>query len=186
VLAFCVMQFAMKRSWIGAGLIAAGLLALIAGLLWRQAADGDTRAARLDGATLLALSLPDVQGKDQPIAQWKGKVLVVNFWATWCEPCREEMPRFIKMQEELGANGLQFVGIAIDQPDKVRRFATEIQLNYPALIGGYGAIELSKSFGNQFGALPFTVVMDRAGRIVHTQLGPLKDVQLRSIISQLI
>jgi thiol-disulfide isomerase/thioredoxin len=170
------MQFAMKRSWIGAGLIAAGLLALIAGLLWRQA----------DGATLLALSLPDVQGKDQPIAQWKGKVLVVNFWATWCEPCREEMPRFIKMQEELGANGFQFVGIAIDQPDKVRRFATEIQLNYPALIGGYGAIELSKSFGNQFGALPFTVVMDRAGRIVHTQLGPLKDVQLRSIISQLI
>jgi thiol-disulfide isomerase/thioredoxin len=177
----------MKRNrWIGAGLIAAGLLALIAGLLWRQGTEGDTRAARLDGATLLALALPDLQGKDQPLAQWKGKVLVVNFWATWCEPCREEMPRFMKLQEEQGANGLQFVGIAIDQPDKVRQFATEIQLNYPALIGGYGAIELSKSFGNQFGALPFTVVMDRAGSIVHTQLGPLKDAQLRSIIRQLI
>jgi len=174
-----------RNRWLGAGLIAAGALALVTGLWWRQH-DADTRAARLDGATLLALALPDARGQDQPIAQWKGKVVVVNFWATWCEPCREEMPRFVQLQQELGGNGLQFVGIAVDQPDKVLRFASEIHLNYPALIGGYGAIELSKSLGNQFGALPFTVVVDRAGRVVYTQLGPLEDAKLRSIISQLI
>ena len=174
-----------RNRWIGAGLIAAGVLALVAGLLWRQL-DDDKRSALLDGTTLLALALPDVQGKDQPIGQWKGKVLVVNFWATWCEPCREEMPRFMNLQEQLGANGLQFVGIAVDQPDKVMRFADDIHLNYPALIGGYGAIEISKTIGNQFGALPFTVVVDRAGRVVLTQLGPIDDAKLRSIIGQLI
>jgi peroxiredoxin len=96
------------------------------------------------------------------------------------------MPQFVKAQREYGGKGLQFVGIAIDQPDKVQQFASEIGLNYPALIGGYGAIELSKTLGNRLGALPFTVIVDRAGRIVHTQLGPVKDVQLRSFISQLL
>jgi hypothetical protein len=70
--------------------------------------------------------------------------------------------------------------------DKVQRFSSEIQLNYPTLVGGYGAIELSKATGNRYGALPFTVVIDRAGAIVHTQLGPIKDTQLRRMISQLL
>ena len=177
-----------RNRWIGAGLIVAGIVALAAGVLWRQQADAETRTAvaKANTATLFALSLPDVRDKEQPFAQWKGKVLVVNFWATWCEPCREEMPRFMKLQQEFGGSGLQFVGIAIDQADKVRQFASEIQLNYPALIGGYGALELSKSLGNQFGALPFTVVADREGRIIYSQLGPLKDAKLRSIIHQLL
>jgi thiol-disulfide isomerase/thioredoxin len=118
--------------------------------------------------------LPDSQGTPQSLAQWKGNVVVVNFWATWCAPCREEMPEFVRAQQELGPKGLQFVGIAVDDVDKVRAFAREIGLNYPALIGGYGAIELSKTLGNDLSALPFTVVLDRAGRVAHTQLGPLK------------
>src|SRR5437867_6123922 len=97
-----------------------------------------------DAAALFALSLPDAQGTRQSLNQWRGKVLVVNFWATWCDPCREEMPQFIQAQRELGPRGLQFVGIAVDQPDKVLQFAEELGLNYPALIGGYDAIELSK------------------------------------------
>jgi thiol-disulfide isomerase/thioredoxin len=94
-------------------------------------------------------------------------VLVVNFWATWCAPCREEMPEFIRAQGEWGGRGLQFVGIAVDQADKVRQFAGEIGLNYPALIGGYGAMELSKSLGNQLMALPFTVIIGRDGTVAH-------------------
>ena len=141
---------------------------------------------RPDGSALLAISLPDASGKEEPLAQWKGKVLVVNFWATWCAPCRDEMPEFVRAQQELGGKGLQFVGIAVDEPDKVARFAQELGLNYPALIGGYGAMELSKTLGNRMMALPFTVVVDRSGRIVHTQLGPLRDAKLRSIVGELL
>jgi thiol-disulfide isomerase/thioredoxin len=104
------------------------------------------------------VSLPDLDGKEQALGQWKGKVLIVNFWATWCVPCREEMPEFVKLQKEFGDRGVQFVGIAVDDPAKVRQFAAELGLNYPALIGGYGAIELSKSLGNRVGALPYTLV----------------------------
>lgn len=93
---------------------------------------------------------------------------------------------FVRLQREHGANGLQFVGIAVDQIDKVRQFADEIGLNYPALIGGYGAMELSKTLGNSLMALPFTVIVDRAGRVAHTQLGPLKEEQLASIVRQLL
>ncbi len=166
----------------------AAMLALLAGALWRQLAGDAVSApsAPRDGSTLLALSLPDPTGKEQPLGQWKGKVLVVNFWATWCEPCKEEMPRFMKLQAEYGGRGLQFVGIAIDQPDKVSAFARDLGLNYPTLVGGYGAVELSKTFGNHLGALPFTVVLDREGNVAHTQLGPLKDAQLHAIIVQLV
>jgi peroxiredoxin len=96
------------------------------------------------------------------------------------------MPEFVRAQSELGAKGLQFVGIAVDQPAKVRQFADELHLNYPVLIGGYGSLELSKSLGNTLMALPFTIVVDRAGRVVHTQLGPLGDQKLRTIVGQLL
>lgn len=168
--------------------ILAGLLALAGGLYFgeRSFELGDSAPGGPDGGALLAVALPDLSGREQALGQWKGKVLVVNFWATWCSPCREEMPEFIKAQRELGGEGLQFVGIAIDQADKVEQFATEIGLNYPALIGGYGAIELSKSFGNRLGALPFTIIVNRSGRVVHTQLGPLNGTKLRSIVGQLL
>jgi thiol-disulfide isomerase/thioredoxin len=134
----------------------------------------------------MALSLPDTQGREQALAQWRGKVIVVNFWATWCEPCREEMPEFVQAQRELGGKGVQFVGIAIDELDKVSRFEKTLDLNYPVVIGGYGAIELSKTLGNRLAALPFTVIVDRHGNVAHTQLGRLKPPQLRSILAQLL
>jgi thiol-disulfide isomerase/thioredoxin len=137
-------------------------------------------------AALAGLALPDPDGKEQKLAQWRGKVVVVNFWATWCAPCRDEMPEFMKAQAELGSKGLQFVGIAVDQPDKVREYVKETKLNYPTLVGGFGAMELSKSLGNSLMALPFTVVLDRKGNVVLTQLGVLKPEKLATITSQLL
>ena len=135
---------------------------------------------------LMGLALPDASGKEQRMDQWRGKVLVVNFWATWCAPCREEMPEFIKAQTEFGEKGLQFVGIAVDQADKVAQFEKEIGLNYPSLVAGFGAMELSRTLGNKLMALPFTVIVDRKGAIVHTQLGILKPDKLEAIVKQLL
>jgi thiol-disulfide isomerase/thioredoxin len=176
----------MRRSlirWAAIGGVA--LLALAAGAYFaieNRTLSPEPAAA----ATLNGLALPDADGKEQRLDQWRGKVVVLNFWATWCAPCREEMPEFIKAQAEFGGKGLQIVGIAVDQPDKVRLFASEIGLNYPTLVGGFGAMELSKTLGNDLMALPFTIVMDRKGAIVHTQLGPLKPAQLASITRELL
>ncbi len=178
----------MRRLRIWAACALVGAVALAGGLYYgRHAYVADQASNAIGDATpLMALALPDLNGMDQHLEQWKGKVLFVNFWATWCAPCREEMPEFVKAQREFGGRGLQFVGIAVDEADKVRQFAAEIGLNYPALLGGYGAIELSRTFGNRVGALPFTIVIDRAGRIVHRQLGPMKKEQLAVFMAQLL
>jgi len=162
----------------------AGFAALAAG--WYFGGLGRLDADPAGGKTLLGVSLPNTDGQEQALAQWKGKVLVVNFWATWCVPCREEMPEFVKLQSELGERGLQFVGIAIDEPAKVKQFAAELGLNYPALVGGYGAVELSKALGNSLGALPYTLIVDRSGNISHKQLGPIKTSDLRNILGRLL
>lgn len=170
-----------RRTLIAAA-IAAGAIALAAGIGMFHRSNAPTR----DGSALMAIVLPDAQGREQALAQWRGKILVVNFWATWCAPCREEMPHFVAAQARDGAKGVQFVGIAVDEAAKVQAFAKEIGLNYPALIGGYGAIELSKTLGNDLSALPFTVVLDRQGRVVHTQLGPLKAAKLDDLLADLL
>lgn len=166
-------------------ILGGALAALGAGLYFGL--ERQTEAPAPVAATgLMGLVLPDAAGKEQQMAQWKGKVLVVNFWATWCAPCREEIPEFIKAQTEFGSKGLQFVGIAVDQADKVAQFEKEIGLNYPSLVGGFGAMELSKALGNKLMALPFTVIVDRNGGIVHTQLGLLKPDKLEAIVKQLL
>jgi thiol-disulfide isomerase/thioredoxin len=120
------------------------------------------------------------------VEQWRGKVIVVNFWATWCAPCREEIPMFVKLQEKYGSRGLQFVGIAIDQPAKVRPFASEFGMNFPVLIGGAEAIELTRTLGNKASVLPYTVILTRDGRIAATEMGAVKEERFESFLASLL
>jgi len=135
---------------------------------------------------LPAFSLPDLAGKPQPSSRWAGKVLVLNFWATWCPPCRKEMPGFMELQKELGGEGLQFVGIAIDSPQAVSEFAATRNINYPILIGDENAVRLSKQLGNRFQGLPFSIIFDRTGAVVYVQAGELKQDVIRDKISSLL
>jgi len=169
-----------------AALAVAAVLALSAGLYVGSGGNWFGREPTVDAAPLLGLALPDTGGTEQKLAQWRGKVLVVNFWATWCVPCREEMPLFASAQRDFGDRGLQFVGIAIDDPPKIEAFVKALHVDYPILVGGYGAIELSKTLGNRLGVLPFTVILARDGRVAMTRAGPFHDGELRAIIGQLL
>lgn len=143
----------------------------------------DSRAV---AGALFAARLTDPQGAARTLDEWRGRVLVVNFWATWCAPCREEIPIFVRLQERYGAHGLQFVGIAIDQPDKVADFAREFGINYPLLLGGLETMGLVRLAGNRAGILPYTLVLDRAGTLVSRELGGLKEARLDSLVRPLL
>ena len=115
----------------------------------------------------LAFSLPDLSGELRHHDEWRGQVIMLNFWATWCPPCKEEIPDFVRLQDDLGEQGIQVIGIALDQPQMVLEFIDEIGgINYPQLIaegGGYGLLE---RYGNDIGTLPYTVFINRQGDIV--------------------
>lgn len=133
-------------------------------------------------ARLLALTLPDLKGQPQSLAQWKGKVLVVNFWATWCPPCREEMPEFSRLNTKYALNGVQFVGISIDSVDKVMAFQQEMQVSYPLLISNLETLDLSSDLGNHAKALPFTVILRPDGSPQHIKLGKYATPDLEQAI----
>jgi len=138
------------------------------------------------GQMVLAAKFLGLDDKPQAIAQWRGKVLVVNFWATWCAPCREEIPTFIKFQDKYGARGVQFVGLAIDQKERVGPYAREIGINYPVLVGGLESMDFARQVGNRRGVLPFTLVIDRNGKVITAELGVLKPEKLESLLKPLL
>lgn len=135
---------------------------------------------------ILAASLPDMQGQDQAVSQWLGKVMVVNFWATWCIPCQEEIPEFIETQEKFREQGLVFVGIALDQAEKVKAFSEEFGINYPVLVGSMSAWSLVEAAGNKMSVLPYTVVINRSGEIVETYLGLVNQGKLEKAVIPLL
>lgn len=181
----------MKRSRQIALFAAVAIIAATAGHFAGRSRDGDTTAATqtVSAATvnaLLALRLPDSAGEEQAIAQWRGKVIVANFWATWCPPCRQEIPDFAATSRALADQPVQFVGISIDAPEKVRAFDDEFQVPYPLLIAGADVLELAAGFGNSARALPFTVIIDRDGAVRHIKLGTLHKDELERKIRALL
>jgi len=162
-------------------LIVLGLAAAVAGFMLFQAntpatvkaTDSPTQKTADNNTRRPDFSLPDVEGVEQPISKWDGKVILLNFWATWCPPCRREMPAFIKLQNQFAKQGLQVIGVAIDQVDLVEAFADSIGVNYPILVGENSAINVTQDYGNQYGQLPYTVIIDRQGIVRHQKFGEL-------------
>jgi thiol-disulfide isomerase/thioredoxin len=177
-----------KRAQIGLFAAVAGLAVGIGVALHMATREPpvSTIPAAAAAPALMAAKLPDLDARPQPLAQWRGKVLVVNFWATWCAPCREEIPELVRFQQEYGARGVQIVGIAIDGPDKVRPYAAKMKMNYPILIGDADGVELAQRAGNALGGLPFTVILDRQGNAIHSHLGGLNADKLLPIIKPLL
>jgi len=175
----------MTRSTQAFLFIAVALVAVAAGLYLHPLDRVAEAPVPVTPPTLLETPLETLDGGRKALGTWKGKVLVVNFWATWCGPCRKEIPEFIRMQQRLGGQGLQFVGIAIDEKDKVAAYVREIGINYPVLVGELDAVEMSRSLGNDLGGLPFTIVVDRTGKVVHTVLGATTEARLEAMIQGL-
>ncbi len=133
-------------------------------------------------------ALPDTQGVSRHIKTWDGKVLVINFWATWCGPCLREIPAFIELQKKYGAKGVQFVGVAFDDMEAIQGFTktAKIQFNYPILVGEDEAMTIAAMYGNVIGALPYTVIIDRQGKIIHGQIGEISRRAVEDIIKPLL
>ncbi|MDR3391465.1 MAG: TlpA disulfide reductase family protein [Sulfuriferula sp.] len=152
----------------------------------RQQSAANTTVTALSSDPIFNTRLPDLAGVSQPIAQWRGKVLVINFWATWCPPCRQEIPEFIQLQKQYGAQGLQFIGIALDEKAKIQSYVDEAGINYPVLVGDLEAVALSQTSGNRLGGLPYTVIIDRNGKIIATEVGGLTGPKLTAIVAPLL
>lgn len=135
---------------------------------------------------LPSFSLPDVDGQLHSQGDWAGKILFINFWATWCPPCLREIPAFIELQQQYGKQGVQFLGIAIDEREEVADFMESMGINYTVLVGADDAIALGVQLGNTLGVLPFTAVVDRAGRVVATQKGELPRERAEQLIKELM
>ncbi len=135
---------------------------------------------------LTGLSLTDLSGQVQGLESWRGRILVVNYWATWCAPCRDEMPGFSRLHQKLQAKGVQFVGISTDTADKIIEFQKTTPVGYPLLIGDMNVMTKSAELGNNRQALPFTAVFDREGNLAMTRLGRWNEAELEARLDDLI
>ena len=130
--------------------------------------------------------LKDIEGKVRDVKEWDGQVLMVNFWATWCPPCRKEIPAFIEVQEKYKDKGFKIIGIALDEKQAVIDFTDPMGVNYPILLAVEEGIALTKAYGNRLGVLPFTAIVDRKGNIVHRQRTELTFEQVEAMIKPLL
>ena len=181
-----------KKNWIACAVVALmfGGMGAYVGMHKEKEKAGPLTTTIAPGATgpvneLYALSLPDAVGATQALSQWKGKNLLVNFWAPWCPPCVEEMPELSEVQGHYAAKNLQVIGIGIDSASNIATFASKFKIAYPVYVSGMSGTDLSRHFGNATGGLPFTVLIGADGEVKKTYLGRLKFDQLRADLDNL-
>lgn len=190
-------MWTMKRRTIifgGAGLVAIATTAWFAWQSTSRRAPAANRAVGLPGTAprkteanpeaFYAATFPDLAGQSVALSQFKGRPVVVNFWATWCAPCVEEMPHLDALSKSLP--NIQFVGIGIDTASNISQFVTKIPVSYPLYVAGHSGIGLVRELGNAAGGLPFTVLLDAEGHIFDTILGQVSPDDLHLRIERLV
>ena len=163
---------------VGAVALAAAGAGGVAGALFLQSRSG--------AAALLSATYPDLSGRSRRLLEWQGRPLLVNFWATWCAPCREEMPMLSDLRQKYAAKGVEFVGIGIDPAAKISEFAKSYPVSYPLLVADAGAIDLMRELGNSAGGLPFTIMLDRQGAVAYRRLGPVLRPEIEKVLNDML
>jgi len=167
-----------RRSVIAAtalgGLLAGGLVS------WFKHTPSQSNAKELE--KLWSSTFQSPSGEDVDWNKFKGKPLIVNFWATWCTPCVEEMPLIDRFYAENESKGWQVIGLAVDQPSRVKAFLSQNPVTYPILLAGLGGTELSRALGNESGALPFTLILNANEHVLLKKIGKLKAEELSSLL----
>jgi len=177
--------------------VLAGLTALFSFKVWRQldsnppivaasVANASTPPQEASAALWNALLLNVKNDQPQSLAAFKGQIVVVNFWASWCGPCVEEMPLLAQLHDQYANKGVQFIGIGVDSEKNVKAFLEKVPITYPIYISGFGGTELARNLGNTAGALPFTAVIDTQGKVRLTKLGPIQPAELQKTLDALI
>lgn len=132
-------------------------------------------------------SFPDLAGDEASLDRWQGKILALNFWATWCSPCLQEMPELVALQSAYGDKGLQFVGIAVEtDASQVAMMAEKLSVNYPVLVDEDVALELASALGNSDAAMPFTVIFDRSGEVIFHRKGTVGFEEISALVEPLL
>lgn len=163
-----------RRKWLGLG-VAATATAAGLGLAW-QSRFRSTAAQ----AAFWQQQFKDQQDRVRAMSDFAGKPLLLNFWATWCPPCLEELPLLDSFFNQNKVNGLQMLGLAVDQEPSVKHFLAHSPLSYPVGLVGYPGLQWSRSLGNEAGGLPFTVFFDATGRMLGHKIGALNPDDLRA------
>jgi thiol-disulfide isomerase/thioredoxin len=130
------------------------------------------------------LAFPDTDGRVRRLDEWRGKLVLLNFWATWCTPCLKEIPLLVETQQQYGPRGLQIVGIAMDDLDPVKAFAARLRVNYPILIGQADVAIAMDELGDELGAFPFSVLIAPDGRILDRSSGDLSHEEISAWLDE--
>jgi thiol-disulfide isomerase/thioredoxin len=158
-----------------------GVVAALAGTaLWLATRTAPPTVGSAAPGALMAASFKDLDGRPRSLGEFQGKVVVLNFWATWCAPCREEMPGFQRLQARWADRGVRFVGLSSEDAGRVAAFARSLGITYPLWVGGDEVGELSRRLGNRLGVLPHTVVLDRSGGAMITRVGAYPEGDLEA------
>ena len=163
---------------VGAAALGAMVAGALVGALSLQSGTG--------AAQLLSTPFVDLSGRPRRLLEWQGRVVLCNFWATWCEPCREEVPLLVAAEQQHRARGLSIVGIGIDSVDKIREFSQTYGITYIKLIADAGVLQLLRRLGNTSGGLPYSVLLDRSGAVAYRKLGAFVSAELEQVLGSML